>query len=284
MKTADVFHESVIESDAPKESHPGLNFRSWRYTTVKALLGDSEEAEDMCLDTGCGASLIDRDFLAQKIPGYQNLMKQKSEAIRVRDIDNAMLSSSDYLSLRFRLPGELKQMSAIASFTRHAYIVDKLKAKVLISNDIIEPEKIVPNVAKGTAVIGSCHSIETKLNVTNCGAPIKRAARAAGGVRIPAHTAATIPFKLRGSTELPIDRDFMFIPQRLKQLGHDGGILSHIVDAHTIVMQMRNINEKNVLISKNARLDIIQKYEKKGCYFARSKNSHLTTNSEAHRS
>ena len=39
--------------------------------------------------------------------------------------------------------------------------------------------------------------------------------------------------------------------------------MSHIVDVYIVVVQIRNVNSKNIFLFKNIKLKIVQKYEKK---------------------
>ena len=282
MKAADESEATVIKSTAADDC-PGHGFRSWRYSTIEASIGSSKKLTGVCVDTGCGGSMGDRSFLAEEIPDYQKLVKQRTDPIRVRGIGNAMLESREYLPVDFSIPGELNGKPAVATFTRNVNIVDGLKAKMLLGNDIIGPEDIVPNVGKGIATIGSCQGLTTTLTVTNRGPPVKRLARAADGLNIPANSMATIPYKLRGKSGLPTGRDFMFTPQRLESLGPEGGILSHIVDAHTGVVQVRNSSSSAVYIPKNSKIGVIQEYEEEGCYLASEEDAHLAANSGAHK-
>ena len=283
MNAEDDTEPTIIKSTAAAVSHHGHGFRSWRYATIEASIGSSKKLTGICVDTGCGGSMGDRSFLAEEIPDYQKLVKQSTDPIRVRGIGNAVLDSKEYLPVEFRIPGEVNGKPAVASFTRNVNIVDGLKAKMLLGNDIIGPEDIVPNVGKGIATIGSCQGLTTALTVTNLGPPVKRLARAAGSLSIPANSMATIPYKLRGKSGLPTGRDFMFNPQRLESLGPEGGILSHIVDAHTGVVQVRNTSSSTVYIPKNSKIGVIQEYEEEGCYLASEEDAHLAANSGSHK-
>ena len=275
---------TVIQSTAAPDSNPGSGFRSWRYATVDASIGSSKKLQPMCADSGCGTSLTDRDYLAEEMPDYKKHVKQSSNPIKVRGIGDASLTTAEYLPVTFRVPGTAADgSSAVATFTRHVYIVDGLKAKVLLGNDILGPEQIALDIAKEQLTIGSCQNMTAKLTVANRGAPVKRIVRSAEGVKIPARSSTAIPFKLRGKSKLPADRDFMFIPQRIDRLGASGGVLSHIVDANTGVVMVQNASHEEVFIPKSSRIGIIQDYEEEGCYLAAAEDAHLAANSGSHK-
>ena len=93
-----------------------------------------------------------------------------------------------------------------------------------------------------------------------------------------------ISFKLRGKFSLSTDRNFIFLFQRIDRLNSENGILSHIIDVNTVVVQIRNTSFDDVFIPKNSRLSIIREYEKKNCYLITADDTYLTANSNNHKS
>ena len=70
----------------------------------------------------------------------------------------------------------------------------------------------------------------------------------------------------------------MFHLVRIVKLDNEDDVLFHIIDAHIEVVQVQNTNFENVYISKNSRLEIVQKYEKENCYLINSEYAHLIVN------
>ena len=219
---------------------------------------------NMCVDIECEASLIDRKFLMQKIFDYRTHARLSSKSLKIRDIDDAVVIIIDYISLIFRIfEVAIDDKNAIAIFTRRIYIVKKLKTKILMNNDILESKQININVNKQIVIIESCKNIKVQLNVTNADSQIKRVVRVSETIKISIKSTTTISFKLRDQNSLSTERDFMFISSRIERLNQNENVLSHIIDAHIEMIQIHNINSKNVYILKNTRLEFVQKYEKK---------------------
>ena len=57
-------------------------------------------------------------------------------------------------------------------------------------------------------------------------------------------------------------------------------MLSHIVDANTAIVQIRNTSDKSFFLSTKYRLDTVQEYEKEEYYMIISANAHLIANSK----
>ena len=241
-------------------------------------MGLSEDFDEVCIDTGCGSTMIDRQFLASKRPDYAAHVV-KTSPMKVNGIGSASLSTSEKIALDLTIPGEADGDAARASFTRYAYIVDDLKAKLLIGNDILGPEDMVPHVGKGKLTIGSCGNFTTPLHVTpREGERVKRAVRSLAVVTIPPHSCAAVPVKYKGG-KLPHDRDFVFNPHDVDRLDAEGGVFSHIVNANFCFVQARNTTDKPVSITKSERLDTLMKYEEKDCYLASPEIRHLAAES-----
>ena len=68
---------------------------------------------------------------------------------------------------------------------------------------------------------------------------------------------------MRDKFNLLNEHDFMFVSQRVKRLNIKNNIMSHIVNVYIVVVQIRNVNSKNVFLFKSIKLKIVQKYEKK---------------------
>ena len=65
----------------------------------------------------------------------------------------------------FYLPGTTNNgTKAIGCIRREIYLVNNLRAKMLIGNDIISPKQIVIDIANKLARIGSCY-LNIKINI-----------------------------------------------------------------------------------------------------------------------
>ena len=235
------------------------------------------------MNIDCEISLINRNFLTQKIVDYATHVRQCAKFLKIRNIDDVVVIIMIYISFIFRIfDVTANDKNAIAIFIKKIYIVKELKTKIFLSNDIFDSEQININVEKQILIIDNCKNIKIQFNVTNTNSSIKRIARVNEIIKISIKSVTTISFKLRDKNSLFIERDFMFTSSRIERLNHDENVLSHIIDVYIEMIQIHNINSKNVYILKNTRLELVQKYEKKNCYLANAKYAHLTAN--AHKS
>ena len=151
--------------------------------------------------------------MIKKVFIYQKLIKQKSNVIKIRNINDVMFNTKNYLSLIFRV-SKLTSNEAtftIICFIRHVYIIDVLKIKIFISNNILESKQIILNFDKKKMIINSCQNFITKLNVINRNISIKQQMKINDVTKISTRFCVIILFKLRDKFKLSNNKDFMFV-------------------------------------------------------------------------
>jgi len=289
----------VYSTTASKESYR-LEFRSWHYAIVKDsirsiqdndtidiskittnYISKSEDVDNITPDFGCTMSVIDRKFLFNKTSYY--VIKNSTQSIRVRGIEDAMVSLFEYIFLKLSLLGKLDASGKIVveKIRRHVHVVDNLKANFLIESDILGPEQIIVDYKREILYVDSCREMRVSIKITPIKNKIKRVVRVFGTTVIPTRASAIILVRLRGK-ELLKNRDLMFTSAKsADRFDLDNGVLSHVIDVNLCAVQVNNILSQAVIVSKNSRLDIVYKYKEKGCYSASSKYSHLATDASA---
>ena len=66
-----VFYASVIYLDVSKNSNLKLEFRFWRYITFVIFIDSKlNNLYKICVDIDCDTSLINRNFLVEKVLDY----------------------------------------------------------------------------------------------------------------------------------------------------------------------------------------------------------------------
>ena len=100
----------------------------------------------------------------------------------------------------------------------------------------IDSKHIVFDIEKKKIIIDNCKELTIKLNVKNVESTINRVIRVNNVIKISIKFNTTISFKLRDKKKLFIDRDFMFIIQRIDRLKIDDNVLSHIIDVYIVII------------------------------------------------
>ena len=129
-----------------------------------------------------------------------------------------MFTIIKYLLISFRIFEQIVDKSLIiASFICHVYIVEKLKIKIFIENNIFNSKLIIFDVDKNKLIIENYKKITIKFNIKNIDFLIKRVVRFSDVIKILIKFNIVIFFKLRDNS-LFIDRDFIFVFKKINRL------------------------------------------------------------------
>ena len=268
------FQDEIILFRAKFERQQDLNFRFYKYVTMKTNIEKS--LTNMCVNIDCEISFIDKIFLSHEIFDYVTQFEQTFQSLKIKEIDDVSMKTAIYISFKFRVfDTDVNDKSTIDIFTKRVYVVKNLKTKILLSNDILEFEKMNVNMNKRILIMSSCKNLKIQFSIVSANSTIKKIVRANEIIKISIKFLIIIFFKFREKSTLFVDRDFMFHFVRIVKLNNEDDVLSHIIDAHIEVVQVQNTNFEDVYISKNSRFEIVQKYEKEDCYLVNFEYAHL---------
>ena len=181
----------IIEStvDSTQEIGSGLTFRGYHYAMEATKLTPKAEDEDLCFDTGCSITLIDRSWLHKTLPSAK--IHQMASAITIRGLKSNKHPTSEYTIFPLLFPGKRKDGKQVTAKTasREVHIIDNLKAKMLVGMDVMVPEKIDIFASTSTAWIGS-YQVEIPLEIRTRGRPVTHPIHAKQSTIIPPHSQA----------------------------------------------------------------------------------------------
>ena len=253
----------IVSASRPPKAKPGYAFRGFHYATVRVSVGGG--TFDACADTGCPMTLFDRGKLLQLLPDIR--LQRLASPIPVRGLGDTVHQTHEYANVSFLIEGELDGKPATAELSGEVHVVDKLRANMLMGNDMIVPHGIVLDPANHRMTIGECKNITARINAVARGTPlIQRTIRAGTTVTVPPNSTTSIPVVYHGS--LPKDRDFLFEPKYYHDLGFEGGVYAHVVDASISFVQLRNATDHPARINRRTKLGNVIEYAQDGCYLA----------------
>ena len=168
--------------------------------------------------------------------------------ISVRDLDVDKHMTVEYAILSMYFSDQKNDVTVRAKITRKIHLIDNLKTNMLLSNDVIESEKIDVSISKKTAYIESCEVIAS-LEI--------RTSKIAVQTSIHARktTVVSSRFELVLSvhyTTVSFDRNYLFESNELKL-----SLYAHLVDFNTKQIIVRNESNQVVHIFRNYRVDHI---------------------------
>ena len=106
--------EVIVASTAPRTNDsPGYEFHSWQYTIANIQFNKDQQAQvhNICLNTGCTMTLINRDFLKGVAPDA--IMKKMASPVFARGVGPGKHSLIDYATINLYFPGDKHCTAAV---------------------------------------------------------------------------------------------------------------------------------------------------------------------------
>lgn len=242
---------------------------------VQVRLTCNDSLTQICLDIDCTMSLINRSFFKSHV--LETLIKILQKSINVREIDSFKHQCQKYVFIDLYLSDTVEDKLAMTHFTRDAHIVNNLKAKLLLSMNIMSSERIFIDIANRLIIVNSCQNLRIELSVTS---------RANDRIRRVIHFKNRIVIKSRALVQISIrsanlsnERDFCFeleYNDNTKELQQHDAIYAHIVDCNMSFVHVRNDSDNSLIISRHTRLRTVVEVEDESCYVVDSENHELT--------
>lgn len=152
----------VIKSTASTEAVGSeYAFRGWNYATaiVCLTLGKISLHTDvisLCfLDIGCVFTFVDHAWLLEMAP-TEKILKMATQ-LKVRGIRSSRHESDEFVSMSLYFPGiNSTNHPAYTHIHKKLHIVERLKANLLVGNNILAMERVIIDLATKSAMISSC--------------------------------------------------------------------------------------------------------------------------------
>lgn len=115
----------------------GNGFQSWNYLeAVIQFFSLASTLTSICLDTGYGSMLADKDWIMSQIPCSK--IKSMANPLYVKGIGATTHLLKDYIHILFSFLGTSNDgKPVLAKMGREVYLIEGLKAKMLVGNDIL---------------------------------------------------------------------------------------------------------------------------------------------------
>ena len=249
------------------------NIKTWHFFTMSINIDIKFTLDELCLNIDCETFMTNRAYIVKMISDYKNKIRTTT-SLKIKEIDNAIVSFTEYIIVNFSFSGNMNEKPAIAKISRNVRIVNDLSIKILIDMNIIESKSMIINV--NTLIIDSCRNLKMNLSATSKKVSVNRVVICASTIVISTHISMKISTKLRNKISLS-NRDYMFHSNHFARLESEESIFSHIVDSGFFKIVVINSSNDSVTISRRARLDTIKKFEKDECYIVSKHDAHLAT-------
>jgi hypothetical protein len=226
----------------------------------------------LCVDTDCIMSLIDKTYLQKFLSSVKIL--HTDDFISVRDIEIVIHNCSEYVYLKLFISESFE----IAKFSHQAHIVDNLRTKFLMNMNILEFEEIILDISRRKLILSLCENLKIFIRVISKSKfRINRVILVERFISVSAKSMISMSIKMKNSIS---DRDYIF-QSVTRDLNLDSieEVMTHLINANLVAMQIINFTNKSMIISRKTRLNQLMKYEKHECYVIDATKASLTARS-----
>ena len=237
----------------------GLAFRGWNYAHMLIRLLLDAIDQEICVDSGCGVTLADKPWLLALLPEVE--IRRMASPLRVKGLGSAMHDTDEYVLIPMYIPSTKSDGTRVlCHITREVHLVDNLKAHMLLGNDVIGPERIVLDIARNKAYIGSCDAT-ADITSRQRGPYQRRVIHARKALTVAPRAEIMVPIGTPAG--LP-ERDYIFEPVAQRNLT----LYAHLVDSNIAGVLVKNETDHVVQIPKKLRLGMLCEVDYENVFFA----------------
>ena len=154
--------------------------------------------------------------------------------------------------------------------------MNNLRTHALFDVDILKFEQIILDMSKRIITFFVCNDLIALMKLILKSQRIVRTIRSVDKITISSHTCLVVFVKIRDQS-LSTNKNYNFeSKQNFQQLKFENDFFNHIIDVHLAVVQIRNVINVSIILSKHAKIDMLRDFEKKDCYHVSFDDRHLT--------
>ena len=267
---------SIVKSTTTFSKQIDYVFRFWRYVTVQINHTTNDIAKNICVDTNCIMSFVDRSYFRRVLSYYDARIRIIVQNIQIKKIDVKLHDISKYIELNFYIVDKRQNnFKIVAHFEREIHLVDDLKINIFVDMNILIFEFMTLNLKHRLLIIINCN-MTVSLSMIFREQRIDKILRAIVVVIVSFYFCVIVSIKLRDNV-LFIDRDYSFCFKSNQMLKQKNNFFTVIIDFNSMTIQIRNVNNQFYRISRNLKIDNFRDFEKNNCYAINVDDNHFAT-------
>jgi hypothetical protein len=199
----------------------------------------------------------------------------------MRDIDIATYNCFEYVTIELFIFNYIRNSRSkdIAKLTRQTHVVNNLRVKFLMNMNILESKKMILNISRRKMILSLCENLKIDIRViSKLDSRMKRIILAKRFVTVSIKTIVAVFIKMKN--KIVSERDYLFqsISRELNLESNDD-VMTHMMNVNLAAVQICNVTNKSIVISRKTRLERLMKYEKHECYVSNVTKTSLTAES-----
>ena len=222
-------------------------------------------------------NLINAIFIKKIL--FECSIHKTNSLISIRDIDDVQKFNEFVLIIMYIndiINNNNKiNLSIIVAITRQIHLINDLKIKIFVDNDIITSKKILLNFDRQKIRIDNCRNLHTLFNIkTRQILSIKKTIRFRFKMTIFLYKTINVSIVIKSFLS---NRDFLFEFTYQRDLNQTKKMFAYIVDVDISFVQIYNETKQFIIVNRHFKLRNVIKYDQNDCYLVNSNDRHLTT-------
>ena len=210
----------------------------------------------ICLNTKCGATLADKTWIIDLLSNVQ--IRKMQTSLRVKDIESFTHKFIEYVCISVYFSGFTKNdFSALTFIAREIHLINDLKAKMLIENDLLSSKDFIIDIEKKSTTIDSCE-INIALEIQFKDSFVRKNIHVQHVITLQSNEEQLLIIDANISEE----RDFFFEFDRSANFI----MYAHILDVNTRKILIMNETKHIIKVSRRHRLNHVSKINCDNCF------------------
>ena len=220
--------------------------------------------KNVCIDIDCSVTLKNRKFMTQQL--NENMkVQQLTSSLSIRKVSGKLIKINDFVMIHLFVTdiNDVDEITTTVVFVE-VHLINDFKINMLVDVNVLKSQRMIVNFDHNILVIESCEIKIVIDSVSRVKSHFKRIIRNQKifTILFDELTKVSIIFH----DDLSFDRDFFFESQCSKYLNQNDDVFAHIVDANLFFVQVHNIIDFSIILSRRVKLKSVIKYNQQECY------------------
>ena len=247
-------------------------FKNWHYATFKMKISAKniddivfdKSKMNVCIDFDCFL-IVKRRFFMKKQLNDDMKIQQLALSMSIREINDKLIKISDFVLVDlFIIDVDSVDKSTTVVITAKVHLVNNFNVNMLIEVNVLKSQKMTLNFNSNKFIINSC-DVQTDIDsITRFKSNVKRTIRNQKTYIVLSNE--IIKISIIFSDDLSSDRNFLFEFQCNQYLNQNDDVFVHIMNVNLFFVQVHNIIETFVILSRRARLKFVIEFNQQKCY------------------
>ena len=220
--------------------------------------------KNVCIDIDCFVTLKNRKFMTQQLNENMKI-QQLISSLSIREMSDKLIKINDFVMIHLFVT-DINDVDEVITIvvSVEIHLIDDFKTNMLVDVNVLKSQRMIVNFDHNTLIIENCEIKIVIDSISRVKSHLKRIIRNQKIFTILFDE--LIKVSIIFHDDLSSDRDFFFESQCSEYLNQNDDVFVHIVDANLFFVQIHNIIDFSIILSRRVKLRSIIEYNQQECY------------------